>query len=89
MRHDPGLAATPPVRYILGVERRGTPFAHPAFKLSSFSSTRIPRPRSYGGVNSNWRTASETPQPFLAAQNRQYSHWDRFAPVRLLEPAAE
>jgi len=39
----PGSCRKPPGMRYAGGRKEGTPFAHPAFKLSSFSSTRILR----------------------------------------------
>jgi hypothetical protein len=48
MRHDPGLAASPPVRYILEVERSG----YSSFHLSSAVDGHPPREAAaYGGTS--------------------------------------
>src|SRR4051794_12107565 len=47
MRHDPGLTASPPVRYILEVERGG----YPSFHLPSAVDGQPPREAAaYGGT---------------------------------------
>src|SRR5215203_280752 len=59
MQHDPGLAASPPVRYIMKVERSGcSPFI-----LPSAVDGQPPREAAYGGMQTPRNTSAPPSNP--------------------------
>jgi hypothetical protein len=79
MRHDPGLAASPPVRYILGVERSG------------YSSFHLPRPLWTDDLTvGEWLDAWLSDlKPLMGAGEMTYSTYKRYADIirKHLKPA--
>ncbi len=71
MRHDPGLAASPPVRYILGVERSG------------YSSSPLPRPLWTDNLTGGeWLDAWLSDlKPLMGAGKMTYSTYKRYAGI--------